>query len=221
MRHMSWYLCIYVWHLHCVKSVHIRSFLRSKCGKIPIRKTSNTETFHTVLTFDVYSYENAFILSQLYDAHEPMWIGFTNKMRQSSFLWTDQSSVDYTNWYSRQPWWRRYFNRRDCVQFKPEYRYRGRWVDANCNVEAGFICQKRKNYWYYRGNTSFYTLRWGISWNCILNWKGSHCVRSVPIRSFSGLFFPAFGLNTERYSVSQNTDQKNSEYGQFSRSKLW
>ena len=31
-----------------------------------------------------------------------------------------------------------------------------------------------------------------------------HCVKSVRIRSFSGLFFLAFGLNT---------DQKNSEYG--------
>ena len=29
-----------------------------------------------------------------------------------------------------------------------------------------------------------------------------HCVKSVRIRSFSGLYFPVFGLNTERYSVS-------------------
>ena len=36
-----------------------------------------------------------------------------------------------------------------------------------------------------------------------------HCVKSVRIRSFSGPYFPAFGLNT---------DQKNFEYGQFSRS---
>ena len=36
-----------------------------------------------------------------------------------------------------------------------------------------------------------------------------YCVKSVLIRSFSGPYFPAFGLNT---------DQKNSEYGHFSRS---
>ena len=30
----------------------------------------------------------------------------------------------------------------------------------------------------------------------------SQCVKSVPIRSFSGPYFSAFGLNTERYSVS-------------------
>ena len=31
---------------------------------------------------------------------------------------------------------------------------------------------------------------------------GSHCVKSVHIRSYSGPYFPAFGLNTERYGVS-------------------
>ena len=36
-----------------------------------------------------------------------------------------------------------------------------------------------------------------------------HCVKRVRIRSFSGPYFPAFG---------PNTDQKNSEYGHFSRS---
>ena len=32
--------------------------------------------------------------------------------------------------------------------------------------------------------------------------KHFHCVKSVHIRSYSGLYFLAFGLNTERYSVS-------------------
>ena len=45
---------------------------------------------------------------------------------------------------------------------------------------------------------------------------------SVRVWSFSGPYFPAFGLNTERYSVfvriRENTHQINSEYGQFSRS---
>ena len=30
----------------------------------------------------------------------------------------------------------------------------------------------------------------------------NHCVKSVRIRSYSGPYFPAFGLNTERYSAS-------------------
>ena len=32
--------------------------------------------------------------------------------------------------------------------------------------------------------------------------KTEHCVKSVRIRSYPGQYFPAFGLNTERYSVS-------------------
>ena len=32
------------------------------------------------------------------------------------------------------------------------------------------------------------------------------CLKNVPIRSFSGPYFPAFGLNTERYGVRENTD---------------
>ena len=57
-----------------------------------------------------------------------------------------------------------------------------------------------------------------------------HCVKSVRIRSYSGPYFPTFGLNTERYGVSlrsispysvqmlENADQNNSEYKHFSRS---
>ena len=33
------------------------------------------------------------------------------------------------------------------------------------------------------------------------SFRGSHCVKSVRIRSYCGSYFPAFGLNTERYSV--------------------
>ena len=41
-----------------------------------------------------------------------------------------------------------------------------------------------------------------------VNYNTKHCVKSVQIRSFSGPYFPAFGLNTE---------QKNSVFGHFSR----
>ena len=54
---------------------------------------------------------------------------------------------------------------------------------------------------------------------------GVHCVKNVLIRSYSGPYFPAFGLNTERYGVSlgiqsecgENLNQYNSEYGQLLR----
>ena len=48
-----------------------------------------------------------------------------------------------------------------------------------------------------------------------------HCVKSARIRSFSGMHFPTFGLNTEIYGVNlpiqsecgKIWDQKNSKYG--------
>ena len=59
-----------------------------------------------------------------------------------------------------------------------------------------------------------------------MTWEGKvyqtnewHCVKSVRIRSYSGPYFLAFGLNTDRYSVRlrirENTGQKNSKYGYF------
>ena len=47
-------------------------------------------------------------------------------------------------------------------------------------------------------------------------------MKSVRIQSFFGPHFPAFGLNTDisPYSIQmrENTDQKNFDYGHFSRS---
>ena len=61
----------------------------------------------------------------------------------------------------------------------------------------------------------------------IRNHNNTHCLKSVRILSFFGPYFPALGLNKGRYGVSlriqsemlENTDQKNSEYGNFSRSE--
>ena len=42
------------------------------------------------------------------------------------------------------------------------------------------------------------------------------CVKSVRIRSFSGPYFPAFGLNTKRYSLSLHIFSPNAgKYGHF------
>ena len=60
-----------------------------------------------------------------------------------------------------------------------------------------------------------------------LNLRPVNYVKGVRIGSFSGPYFLAFGLNKDRYGVSlciqsmrENLDQKNSEYGQFSRSNV-
>ena len=56
---------------------------------------------------------------------------------------------------------------------------------------------------------TFLTLTYANVRMLIKELEMSHCVKSFRVRSFSGLYFPAFGLNT---------DQKNSEYGHFLRS---
>ena len=49
-----------------------------------------------------------------------------------------------------------------------------------------------------------------------------HCVKKSPYLVFSVLYFTAFGVNAEIYPYAvqmwEYTDQKNSEYGRFSRS---
>ena len=52
------------------------------------------------------------------------------------------------------------------------------------------------------------------------NYSMTHSLKSVRIRSYSGPYFPALRLDTERCGVSlriqsENTDQNNSEYGRF------
>ena len=46
---------------------------------------------------------------------------------------------------------------------------------------------------------------------------GKSCIKSVRIRSYSGLYFLTFGLNTKRCEVWENADQNNSKYRNFSR----
>ena len=49
-----------------------------------------------------------------------------------------------------------------------------------------------------------------------LNLLQQHCAKIVLIQSFSGPYFPAFGQNTERYSVSHCSQ---SEYGKIQTQK--
>ena len=51
-----------------------------------------------------------------------------------------------------------------------------------------------------------------IKTSCSEDIFGSCYMKSVCIKSFSGLYFHAFRLNTD---IPENADQKNSEYGRF------
>ena len=54
------------------------------------------------------------------------------------------------------------------------------------------------------------------------NFRGtSHCVKSIQIRSFSGQYFPAFWLNTERYSVKSLRIQYKCAKIQTRKPRIW
>lgn len=98
-------------------------------------KSNIISLFENVITF--YSHENAFLLSQLHDVGVYLLIGLTDSMYEGTYLWTDQSSVDYTNWYR----YYYYGPTTDCVYF---HGVNGKWVNRDCKTETGFICQKCK-----------------------------------------------------------------------------
>ena len=52
-----------------------------------------------------------------------------------------------------------------------------------------------------------------MSWRGIKNLNETHSVKSVRIRNYSGLYFPAFGLNTERYSYLSVFSPNVGKYG--------
>ena len=78
----------------------------------------------------------------------------------------------------------------------------------NINIlYSSTYCEKQ--FWWDRSNMEFFS---GLY----------YFVKSVRNRSYSGPYFPAFGLNTERCSVSphsvrvqENANQNNPEYGHF------
>nr|XP_047917806.1 macrophage mannose receptor 1-like isoform X1 [Anser cygnoides] len=93
----------------------------------------------------------AFLHYHLKDATTNVWIGMNDINRESTFLWTDGSTVSYTNWVSGAPEKAQtYFNNydfewltdntveTDCVFI---IQSDGKWRDDSCENERGYICQ--------------------------------------------------------------------------------
>ena len=81
------------------------------------------------------------------------------------------------------------------------------------------ILKKLKTQFSYLFKLSFLSL-WTFIVNCsTFGTKLVSNTKCVRIRSYSGPYFPATGLNTERYGAQmrENTDQNNPKYGHFSR----
>ena len=75
-----------------------------------------------------------------------------------------------------------------------------------------FFCSSR-SFWWFVFHHTFYVAARLVQCFILSNACPFDCVKSVHIRSYSGPYFPAFGLR-----MRENIDQNNSEYGHFLRS---
>ncbi|XP_054027247.1 macrophage mannose receptor 1 [Dryobates pubescens] len=136
-------------------------FFNYKCFKVFASNATSRLPWHaardacTQLGGNLASIPNqqvqAFLLYHLKAATTDVWIGMNDINRELTFLWTDGSSVSYTNWAPGAPEKKQsYFNHydlemltdfsieTDCVSM---VRSDGRWRDQSCDNEAGYICQ--------------------------------------------------------------------------------
>ncbi len=65
------------------------------------------------------------------------WIGF-NTVNKNNYEWTDSTQVNFTNWWGGEP--NNFNNNEQCAQIRPN----GRWNDATCSVNLGWICKINK-----------------------------------------------------------------------------
>ncbi|RLW11503.1 hypothetical protein DV515_00001465, partial [Chloebia gouldiae] len=93
----------------------------------------------------------AFLFYHLKYAITNVWIGMNDINRESTFLWTDGSTVSYTNWVNGAPEKQQsYFDlyeyetltddalETDCVFI---VKSDGKWRDDSCDNERGYVCQ--------------------------------------------------------------------------------
>ncbi|KAL8165111.1 UNVERIFIED_CONTAM: hypothetical protein K2H54_029311 [Gekko kuhli] len=89
----------------------------------------------------------AFLTMHFKNVPVDSWIGLHDIIEEGNFLWTDGSSVRYTNWVSGAPGsshHRFYFHfNEDCVtMIKEPEKWAGNWKNRKCSINYGYICQK-------------------------------------------------------------------------------
>ncbi|XP_066921242.1 lymphocyte antigen 75-like isoform X2 [Clytia hemisphaerica] len=85
------------------------------------------------------SYENAWILSHAHAHTVNLYIGFTDLNSEKKFIWSDQSSVEYTHWDRNEP---SSHGDEDCVEMRTYVQSKGKWNDIGCDKKNGFVCKK-------------------------------------------------------------------------------
>ncbi|KAM3929237.1 macrophage mannose receptor 1-like [Leptodactylus fuscus] len=87
----------------------------------------------------------SFLMSHLINITVDVWIGLHDKHDRLTFLWADQSGLYYTNWAKGHPQWSR-GSSESCVALqRGTILSVGTWIDQDCSLERGYICQKYKD----------------------------------------------------------------------------
>ena len=74
--------------------------------------------------------ENTFIQDKF---GEDFWLGATDKENEGSWVWTDGTPADWTNWYSGEPDGK---SKANCLRMNSG----GKWSDSSCSKRRPFIC---------------------------------------------------------------------------------
>ncbi|XP_015279236.1 PREDICTED: macrophage mannose receptor 1-like [Gekko japonicus] len=86
----------------------------------------------------------AFLTMHFKNVPVDSWIGLHDIIEEGRFLWTDGSSVRYTNWAPTPSRQRFHFSsNEDCVtMIKEPEKWAGIWKERKCSIKYGYICQK-------------------------------------------------------------------------------
>ncbi|XP_077159614.1 macrophage mannose receptor 1-like [Paroedura picta] len=98
----------------------------------------------------------AFLTMHLKNVPFDSWIGLHDIIEEGNFLWTDGSTVAYTNWANNAPKRSgRFRHNYDCVtMIKTPEKWAGNWKDNTCSQKYGYICQKNTDPEHYSGTTT-------------------------------------------------------------------
>uniref|UniRef100_A0A8U8CMH1 Uncharacterized protein n=1 Tax=Geospiza parvula TaxID=87175 RepID=A0A8U8CMH1_GEOPR len=125
-------------------------FFNNKCFKVFASNITRNLTWHAArdvcfsLGGNLATIPNeqvqAFLFYHLKHATTNVWIGMNDINRESTFLWTDGSTVSYTNWVNGAPEKQQsYFDYYEFERLTDDSD--GRWRDDSCDNERGYVCQ--------------------------------------------------------------------------------
>uniref|UniRef100_A0A8C3N529 Uncharacterized protein n=1 Tax=Geospiza parvula TaxID=87175 RepID=A0A8C3N529_GEOPR len=128
-------------------------FFNNKCFKVFASNITRNLTWHAArdvcfsLGGNLATIPNeqvqAFLFYHLKHATTNVWIGMNDINRESTFLWTDGSTVSYTNWVNGAPEKQQsYFDYYEFERLTDDaLESDGRWRDDSCDNERGYVCQ--------------------------------------------------------------------------------